>query len=627
MISLNNVTLRRGTRVLLEQINWTIYHKQRIGLIGANGCGKSSLFSMLQNQLHPDTGELNLPTQLRIAHVAQETPALAVPTIEYVMGGDRELAELQSQLNQAEQSDDGTLIAELHVKLADIDGYTATARAAQLLVGLGFTHTEQYKQVKEFSGGWRVRLNLARALMARSDMLLLDEPTNHLDLDAVIWLEQWLKNYHGTLILISHDREFLDKTVNNIVYIKNNNLKSYSGDYSTFETLYAQELMMQQAAFDKQQKKIQHMMAFVNRFKAKASKAKQAQSRVKAIERMDLVCAVQSQTPFQFEFRKPDECPYPMLQVNHGRIQYDERIILDKINLSLSPSDRIGVLGPNGAGKSSLIKVLAGDLAVTKGVVELASGLKVGYFAQHQVDHLKLRDTAMEHLQKLAPGLSELEIRKYLGGFGFSNETTLKPVEQFSGGEKSRLALALLVWQKPNLLLLDEPTNHLDMEMRTALSIAMQDYSGAVLLVSHDRYLLRTTVDQLILVANGRVEPFEGDLDDYQKWLINFRKEQMEIDRVENRSTVSKNELKKLEAEAREKRRPIEQKINKIEEKLERLQQRNTEIEARMADTELYDEAHKADLQALILDQAKIQKEISVLEAEWLQAHDSGMSS
>lgn len=622
MITLSNVTLRRGTRVLLNQINWTIYHNQRIGLIGANGCGKTSLFSMLLSQLHPDEGELSMPTQIRIAHVAQETPSLDVSAIDYVIEGDHELSVLQAKLDKAEREHDGMLLGELHAKMADIDGYTAASRAAQLLVGLGFTHDEQQKQVKEFSGGWRVRLNLARALIARSDILLLDEPTNHLDLDAVIWLEDWLRNYHGTLILISHDREFLDKTVTNIAYINKQTLKVYTGNYSTYEKTYAQEIMLQQAAYEKQQKKVEHLMSFVNRFKAKASKAKQAQSRVKAIERMELVAAVQSQTPFQFQFRKPDQCPYPMLQLDSARIQYDEPIILDRINFSLAPKDRIGVLGPNGAGKSSMIKVLAGELGITNGVREVASGLKVGYFAQHQVDHLMLTANAIEHMQKLAPKTSESEIRGYLGGFGFSDDTTKKPVQQFSGGEKSRLALALLVWQKPNLLLLDEPTNHLDLEMRSALSLALQEYEGAMVLVSHDRYLLRTTVDQLFLIANQRVEPFDGDLDDYQKWLIDFRKQQMAAESPEEKNTISKKELRQIEAQLREKRQPLEKKIKNIENRMESLQKKNDDIEITLADTSLYEDSRKPELQKHILAQAEIKKELAKLEAQWLTIHD-----
>ncbi|HSW93057.1 MAG TPA: ATP-binding cassette domain-containing protein [Gammaproteobacteria bacterium] len=525
MITLRNVTLNRGTTVLLKNVNWTIYPGQRIGLIGANGSGKSSLFALLLNNLHADQGDVDISCQRVLAHVAQETPAYARSALDFVLDGDRILRHLEAELLKAEEANDGHRIGDLHEEFGKIDAYTAPARAAQLLSGLGFTQEEQQKPVSDFSGGWRVRLNLAKALMCPSDILLLDEPTNHLDLDAVIWLEQWLIKYPGTLLLISHDRDFLDQTVDHIAYIVHQQLEIYAGNYSTFEKTRAAHILLQQAAYEKQQKQIAHMQGFVNRFRAKASKARQAQSRMKAIERLELVNAVQIESPFHFHFRPPLKCPNPLLTLDEASIAYGEKKVLDHLSFSIGPDDRIGILGPNGAGKSSLIKLLAGEIDPATGIRETSSGLKIGYFAQHQVDHLNLQETPMTHLRELAPNVHDQELRTYLGTFGFVGTDVFDPIKQFSGGEKSRLALALLIWQRPNLLLLDEPTNHLDLEMRNALSIALQEYEGAMLLVSHDRFLLRATVDRLVLVANHRVEPFTGDMPDYEKWLLDYRRQ------------------------------------------------------------------------------------------------------
>lgn len=524
MISLKNMTIRRGPHVLLENINWTIYAKQRIGMIGANGSGKTTLFALLLQEFHADAGDFEISPQLKLAHVAQEMPSESKSALDYVLDGDDELRSLEQRLLDAEHKNDGMHMAELHEQLGLIDAYTAPARAAQLLDGLGFSDEEQQKPVSAFSGGWRVRLNLAKALMTRSDVLLLDEPTNHLDLDAVLWLEQWLMKYSGILIIISHDRDFLDATVDHVVHLSHQQLKMYTGNYSTFESLRATELLLQQAVYEKQQKKIAHMQSFVERFRYKASKARQAQSRLKAIERMELVCAVQSESPFQFTFPAPKHCPNPLISLDQVKIAYGDKTVLSHVNLTITPKDRIAILGPNGAGKSSLIKLLANQLIAVHGTRTAAAGLKIGYFAQHQVDQLKLEETALSHLKEYAKHQPELELRKFLGSFGFSRDKVLEPVSTFSGGEKSRLALALLVWQKPNLLLLDEPTNHLDLEMRNALSIALQEYEGAMILISHDRFLVRTTTDQLFLVAEGRLQAFDGDLNDYQRWLFDFRK-------------------------------------------------------------------------------------------------------
>src|SRR3990167_2744708 len=506
MINLKNISLRRGKHLLLEKLDWTIYHKQRIGLIGANGAGKSSLFALLLNQLQPDLGAIEIPRQLRLSHVAQEMPAYHASSIDYVLDGDTELRALEAALAEANSNNDGEKIAIFHEKLSIIDAYTAPARAAQLLSGLGFSHAEQQKSINEFSGGWRVRLNLAKALMCRSDFLLLDEPTNHLDLDAVLWLEQWLIRYSGTLMIISHDRDFLDKTVDHIAFISQKRLKLYTGNYSTFEKNRADELMLQQATFEKQQRRLSHLKTYVDRFRASASKARQAQSRLKAIERMDVVCAVQADSAFQFSFKEPSACPNPLICLDRAAVAYGDRTILSNINLTIAPKERIAILGPNGAGKSTLIKLMANALSVQLGSRTAGSGLKIGYFAQHQVDQLQLTDTPFIHLRRLAEKTPEQDIRNFLGGFDFAGERVFEPIKNFSGGEKSRLALAMIVWQQPNLLLLDEPTNHLDLEMRLALSLALQAYGGAMLLVSHDRFLVRTTTDKILLVVDGQLQ-------------------------------------------------------------------------------------------------------------------------
>ncbi len=613
MITLRNVTLRRGTNVLLNNVNWTIYPKQHIGIIGANGSGKSSLFAMLLNNLHADQGDVEISRQLILAHVAQETPAYNKRALDFVLDGDAALRQHEALLLKAEEQNDGHRIAELHEKLNQMDAYTAPARAAQLLSGLGFTHEEQQKPVSAFSGGWRVRLNLAQALMCKSDILLLDEPTNHLDLDAVIWLEQWLIKYPGTLLLISHDREFLDHTVQHIAYVAHQQLEIYSGNYSTFEKTRAAQILLQQAAFEKQQKHIAHMQNFVNRFRAKATKARQAQSRMKAIERLELVNAVQIDSPFQFHFREPLKCPNPLLTLLDAQIAYGDNVILNKLAISIGPQDRIGILGPNGAGKSSFIKLLAGEIQASRGIRETSAGLKIGYFAQHQVDHLNLQETPLHHLRELDPNIQEQELRTYLGTFGFVGNEVFDPIKNFSGGEKSRLALALLIWQRPNLLLLDEPTNHLDLEMRNALSIALQEYEGAMLLVSHDRFLIRATVDQLMLVANGEMKPFTGDLDEYEKWLLDYR-------RQSNQSDTSQKEQRKANNQQRDAIRALEQHIKTLEKKLEKLQIKLAETNNLLADPTLYELSNKTLLQNHLLTQTSLQNECQQIEDAWFEA-------
>lgn len=616
MIILRDVTLRRGANVLLEKVSWQIYPHERIGIIGANGSGKSSLFALLLKDLAVDQGDVEIPSTLRLAHVAQETPGYQKSALEFVLDGDKPLRELERNLAIAMEKNEGTRIANLHERLSIIDGYTAPARAAQLLSGLGFNSTEQQKMVSEFSGGWRVRLNLAQALMCPSDVLLLDEPTNHLDLDAVLWLEQWLIKYPGTLLLISHDRDFLDQTVNQIAYLGQRTLKCYRGNYSTFEKTRANDLQVQQAVYEKQQKQIAHMQAFVNRFRYKASKARQAQSRIKAIERLEIVAAVHADSAFQFNFKTPKQCPNPLLQLEHASIAYGNFKVLSKLNLSIKPQDRIGILGPNGAGKSSLIKLLAGKLAPASGERTAYPGLCIGYFDQQQVDRLKLNETPIDHLRELTER-PEVELRSYLGTFGFIGDSAFAPVGRFSGGEKSRLALALLIWQQPNLLLLDEPTNHLDMDMRHALSLALQEYTGAMLLVSHDRFLVRSTTDELWLVANGQLTTFTGDLSDYQKWLFDFRRQE-NANQTNPMNDVSKKTLRILNAKRREAQKPLGKRITELEQKIITLQKKLNLIEQSLGDSEIYTPENKMRLENYLQEQSRLKIELTQTEDMWL---------
>lgn len=615
MITLRNVLLRRGPNILLEDVNWTIYHSQRIGLIGENGAGKSSLFAMLLGEVAADRGQVDIPAQLKLAHVAQETPAYSKSALDFTLDGDVELRQLEQELELAEQADDGERMAVLHQRFGEIDAYTAPSRAAQLLNGLGFNQQEQQRSVSDFSGGWRVRLNLAKALMSRSDVLLLDEPTNHLDLDAVLWLQQWLKRYTGTLILISHDRDFLDEVVDHIAHIAKQQLKLYSGNYSSFEKQRAIAIQLQQAGYEKQQKKIEHLQSFISRFKAKASKARQAQSRMKALDRMEVISAVQAESPFHFSFKEVSKCPNPLLAVDNATVAYGEKIVLTHLNLSIAPTDRIALLGPNGAGKSSLIKLLAAELEPAKGERVEGPGLKIGYFAQHQVDHLKMHATPLQNLQELAPNAREQELRTFLGGFGFSGNRILQVIKDFSGGEKSRLALALIVWQRPNILLLDEPTNHLDLEMRNALSLALQEYEGAMILVSHDRFLLRSTADRLILVANGKAENFEGDVGDYEKWLFEFRKQA-------NAAASNKKSAPPVVVKTSDERKAILAKVKKLETEMAKLETELAKVELVLADVTIYEEQNKDKLLKNTKRQAEIAKQLKTLEEEWLGLQD-----
>ncbi|MGB5102413.1 MAG: ATP-binding cassette domain-containing protein, partial [Steroidobacteraceae bacterium] len=519
LILFRQLTLARGARRLIEDASLQIHPGWRVGLVGANGSGKTSLFALLRGELHAEAGDCDMPRQWRIASVAQETPALDRPAVDYVLDGDDELREVEQSLRSAEEAHDGHALAEAHARLEAIDGYAARARAASMLAGLGFAATDHDRPVAAFSGGWRMRLNLGRALLSRADLLLLDEPTNHLDLDAVIWLERWLANYRGTMLLVSHDRDFLDACVTHVAHIEAGRLNLYSGNYSAFEVQRAARLAVQQSLYEKQQREIAHMTQFVARFRAKASKARQAQSRLKALDRLERIAAAHVDAPFDFEFPAPARSPDPLLTLEDAALGYAGRPILDGVQLSLRPGARLGLLGANGAGKSTLVKAIAGELEPLAGRRLEGHGLTIGYFAQHQLEQLRPDASPLAHLLPDEPRTRELELRSYLGSFDFRGGMADAPVGAFSGGEKSRLALALIVRRRPNLLLLDEPTNHLDLEMRHALMRALAGYEGSLVLVSHDRALLRTVCDGFLLVADGRAAEFDGDVDDYLRWL------------------------------------------------------------------------------------------------------------
>lgn len=631
MIFFTDLTLKRGQTVLLENANATIHTGQKVGLVGKNGCGKSSLLSLLKKEMSAEGGEAKYPHNWALAWVNQETPALDISAIDYVIQGDREYTALNAQLAEANANNDGNLIATLHAQLDTIDAWTIHARAATLLNGLGFATEQLSLPVKSFSGGWRMRLNLAQALICRSDLLLLDEPTNHLDLDAVIWLERWLTNYHGTLLLISHDRDFLDPIIDRVLHIEQHKLNDYTGNYSSFEIQRATKLAQQQSAYQQQQQKITHLQRFIDRFKAKASKAKQAQSRVKALEKMELIAPAYADSPFSFSFREPLSLPSPLLSMEKVSAGYDGRTVLQSVKLNLVPGSRIGLLGRNGAGKSTLIKLLAGEIDAQSGQTQLAKGVQLGYFAQHQLDTLRAEESALWHLARLAPQQTEQELRNYLGGFDFHGDKVKQAVKSFSGGEKARLVLALIVWQRPNLLLLDEPTNHLDLEMRQALTEALTQYEGSLVIVSHDRHLLRSTVNEFYLVHDGKVDEFKGDLDDYQKWLneqnallesgkkAEFAKNSVELTACHDNSAATRKEQKRLEAERRQQAAPLRKKLTQLENNLEKLTACLADLETALASPELYEAENKAKLTETLTKQVDTKKQLEAVEMEWLE--------
>lgn len=637
MIQFDNLSIRRGENMLFDKASFQIHPGQKVGLTGANGCGKSSLFAVLRNELVIDTGDIKIPRDWVMAHVAQEAPANERAAIDHVLDGDTEWRELEQKI----QDPDHPRYLKHQSRYEEIDGYSARSRAAQLLNGLGFKAQDIEKPAKEFSGGWRVRLNVAKALMCRSDLLLLDEPTNHLDLDAVLWLERWLRNYTGTLILIAHDRDFLDQLTTSTLHIENQKAQLYKGNYSAFERIRSEQLANQKSQFDKQQREIEHMQDFVRRFKAKATKAKQAQSRLKALEKMERIAPAHVDSPFSFSIPAPKKNPSPLLSLHDAGVGYDGNLIVEHIEFAMTPGDRIGLIGPNGAGKSTVIKMLAGEIKLSTGNYHSSKEINIGYFAQHQIEQLQMDHSPMEHIQILDKecnnGLAtENQLRRYLGSFGFSGTKATSKVKPFSGGEKSRLALALICYQRPNLLLLDEPTNHLDLEMRQALAVALQEYEGAVVLVSHDRHLLKVNSDKLILVANGRASEFQGSVDDYPKWLVEHNRgsdlsnfgegdEQSTEPSKPNQdnSASAKKEQKRLDAERRKQLQPLTSKIKRAERVMEKLGDEKQTIETALAEPDLYSDENKETLKQLLTDQAYLQKELDQAETDWMAASEA----
>ena len=608
MIVFSSLQIRRGVRVLLDNATATINPGQKVGLVRKNGCGKSTLLALLKNEISADGGSYTFPGSWQLAWVNQETPALPQAALEYVIDGDREYRQLEAQLHDANERNDGHAIATIHGKLDAIDAWSIRSRAASLLHGLGFSNEQLERPVSDFSGGWRMRLNLAQALICRSD-----------------WLEKWLKSYQGSLILISHDRDFLDPIVDKIIHIEQQSMFEYTGNYSSFEVQRATRLAQQQAMYESQQERVAHLQSYIDRFRAKATKAKQAQSRIKMLERMELIAPAHVDNPFRFSFRAPESLPNPLLKMEKVSAGYGDRIILDSIKLNLVPGSRIGLLGRNGAGKSTLIKLLAGELAPVSGEIGLAKGIKLGYFAQHQLEYLRADESPIQHLARLAPQELEQKLRDYLGGFGFQGDKVTEETRRFSGGEKARLVLALIVWQRPNLLLLDEPTNHLDLDMRQALTEALIEFEGALVVVSHDRHLLRSTTDDLYLVHDRKVEPFDGDLEDYQQWLSDVQKQENQTDEApkENaNSAQARKDQKRREAELRAQTQPLRKEIARLEKEMEKLNAQLAQAEEKLGDSELYDQSRKAELTACLQQQASAKSGLEECEMAWLEAQE-----
>jgi ATP-binding cassette subfamily F protein 3 len=639
VIQLRNVTLRRGAKVLLDGVSVTINPGEKVGLVGRNGAGKSTLFALLNGTLHEDAGDFAMPPQWRLSQVAQHMPETDEPATAFVLGGDTRLMELREQLTQAEHSDDGYAIAHAHADLADAGEHDAVPRAQSLILGLGFRPDELERPVNSFSGGWRMRLQLARALMCPSDLLLLDEPTNHLDLDALVWLEAWLQRYAGTLVVISHDREFLDAVTGVTLHIDNQKLTRYGSNYSGFETMRAEQLEQQQAAFSRQKEKIAHLQKFIDRFKAKASKAKQAQSRVKALERMEKIAPVLAEAEFTFEFKEPANLPNPMLAISEAAFGYEggaeTKVILRNVNRSVLAGQRIGILGANGQGKSTLVKTIARTMPPLAGTVTEGKGLAIGYFAQQELDVLRTQDTPLEHMIRLArdvgPAGREQELRNFLGQFLFSGDMVAQAVGTMSGGEKARLVLAMIVWQRPNLLLLDEPTNHLDLATREALAVALNEFEGTVMLVSHDRALLRSVCDEFWLVGRGGIAPFDGDLDDYQRYLLDEAKRLREEARLATAAPapmavaapapaekrVDPVEQRKQLAQQRQqlssRLKPMKKELQQAEQRIAALESEKGELENRLAGG-----VSPADMADAGRRLKALTDELAALEERWL---------
>jgi ATP-binding cassette subfamily F protein 3 len=621
MLRFNRLALRRGPTLLFENVDLALHAGWRIGISGRNGAGKSSLLALVAGELGPDAGDFERPREWSLAYVRQEVPASDVAALDYVLDGDAELRRIEAALAAAEATHDGARIAALHERLHAIGGYAARARAGELLHGLGFTAVDTQRAVREFSGGWRMRLNLAQALMCRSDLLLLDEPTNHLDLDAVLWLEQWLRRYPGTLLLISHDREFLDGVVTHVLAIAERRIELFSGTLSAFERKRSERLLQQQAQFEKQQRERAHLQHFVDRFRAKASKARQAQSRIKALERMVDIAPIRAASPIRFEFREPAALPVPLLRLDGVAAGYGERRILQDIKAGFSPGDRVALLGANGAGKSTLIKLLSGTITPLAGEVIAARDLAIGYFAQHQLDQLDPEASAVDHLKRIDARIGEQAARDFLGGFGFDGERALAPVAPFSGGEKARLCLALTIYRQPNLLLLDEPTNHLDLDMREALAEALNDYAGALVLVSHDRALIRACCDTLLLVGGGCVDAYGGDLDDYARH-VQQSAAAITDDPSAPSAAPSRKDERRERAEQRARTAPLRKTVQRIEQRMAKIDEEIGVTEAALADPAIYDGGHATRIAELTQRAATLRGELAALEHEWLAAHE-----
>jgi len=632
VLNLHQISLRRGRKLLVENVSFQVHAGQRMGLIGANGSGKTSLFSMLLGEIEADDGELGIDPKDEIAHVAQESPNSTGSALDYVIDGDLALRQTQAAITAAEKDDESADLHLLYEEMEAIDGFSAEARAARLLHGLGFASGTNQKAVREFSGGWRMRLNLARALMCRSDILLLDEPTNHLDLPAILWLERWLKRYEGILLVISHDRDFLDQVCTRIAHIEHEGIRIFTGNYSQFEKQRAEQLAQQQAMYTRQQSDIKHIQSYVDRFRYKASKARQAQSRLKMLERMTKIAPAHVDSPFRFHFFEAKKQPQHLLGLMDVAVGYagdDKGPVLGGINLSLAAGDRVGLLGVNGAGKSTLVKALASGSTLLTGERVISKDTRIGYFAQHQLDALIPEHSPIDHLREYAPQDREQDLRNYLGRFGFSGERIFDPVAPFSGGEKARLALALMIRQKPNLLLLDEPTNHLDLEMRQALSVALIEYSGALVVISHDRHLLRSVCDELLIVHDGIVDRFDRSLDEYPVWL----KEQQASERATDPNggdtalpvkPASRKQIRQQEAQRRQRLKPLYDKVREIEKQLAATRTDLETLENRLAEEGIYkDPDRKGELTQLVKDQASLKSELEALEWSWMEASEA----
>ena len=611
MLSFNNLELVLGGKTLFDDVSLTIHHHQKVGLVGANGTGKTSLFKIIKKEIEVDQSTVSFPSDLRISYLAQEVKGTDEIALDYVLSGDSNLIDIQKKIEKAEIDENYEILGELYEVYSSLDGYSAKSKAEQLMVGLGFKSDDFDKPLKDFSGGWRVRLNLAKTLMQPSDLMLLDEPTNHLDLDAILWLSNWIKSFKGAMILISHDRDFLDDCVSYVAHLYQQSIELYSGNYSQFEILRAAKMAEIQSNFIKQQKEVAHMQSFINRFKAKATKARQAQSRVKALEKMELIAPAHIDSPFNFTISETDKISNALVTLNRAGLGYSEPI-LSNVGFTICPGDRIGLLGPNGAGKSTLIKSIVGTLPILDGDRETGTNIKVGYFSQHQVDDLDLSISAFVHIQRLDETKTEKQIRTYLGGFAFKGDKVKDPIRLFSGGEKARLAFAIISYQKPNILLMDEPTNHLDMEMRHALTVAIQTFKGAILLISHDRHLLNSSVDTFYLIDNGALEIFDGDLDDYKNYILDIKSS----DNKQSKKKKSTNDG--LKEDNSEKIKTLNSSISKLDKRLFRLNTKLTEANNKLADPELYSDDSSEDLQDLIRNQLELTNEVEAAEKEWM---------